>query len=405
VVFRRVDTVKEKTRGIRCGLVLIDITAQDHVKLLAMLHQVQNRNSYVCNDLDLDALWDFLFEAGFIYPKKYALIHASKEQIKQTYQKLYTRSPEIARHFVYQDNGTILGHLATIRFWKNSWLIHHHAARKSALNRAGLIVLDQIGRFGHDTYRLRGLHLDYLVCYYQPQNRFPSRVFGGAAKFINNRQGCSVDALAYMAGPAGGDGALSLPPRWEFGRAESTDVADLECLYDRVYGGPMLKALDLQSTTWQDDELCQEFRKCGFRRERHLFTLKKDGSSGVSDCHVPTSDSTPDLTNWSRPGAEPKGPAGRSPPTRMVRRSLVRAEPCSPSRDHAKETACHRKRSTPLGSFTCTARARRISDTSTASETCLRTQPAGRRGFGGERGCLPVTGGPWLGLSGRSPKV
>ena len=73
-----------------------------------MLHQVQNRNSYVCNDLDLDALWDFLFETGFIYPKKYALIHANKEQIKQTYQKLYTRSPEIARHFVYQENGVSL---------------------------------------------------------------------------------------------------------------------------------------------------------------------------------------------------------------------------------------------------------------------------------------------------------
>jgi hypothetical protein len=324
VVFRRVDTIKEKTRSIRCGLVLIDITAQDHVKLMAMLHQVQNRNSYVCNDLDLDALWDFLFETGFIYPKKYALIHSNKEQIKQTYQKLYTRSPEIARHFVYQDNGTILSHLATIRFWKNSWLIHHHAARKSALNRAGLIVLDQIGRFGHDTYRLRGLHLDYLVCYYQPQNRFPSRVFGGAAKFINNRQGCSVDALAYMACPEGGDGSLSLPAHWEFGRAESTDVADLEYIYDRDYGGPMLKALDLQSTTWQDDDLCQEFRKCGFRRERHLFALKKDGRlkafliANVSDIGLNLSDLTNCITALV---LEPKGlePDVLAAALRMVR--------------------------------------------------------------------------------------
>jgi hypothetical protein len=325
VIFRRVSTVKEKTRSIRCGLVLIDITAQDHVKLLAMLHQDQNRNSYVCNDLDLDALWDFLFETGFIYPKKYALIHTSKEQIKQTYQKLYTRSPEIARHFVYQDNGTILGHLATIRFWKSAWLIHHHAARKSALNRAGLIVLDQIGRFGHDTYRLRGLHLDYLVCYYQPQNRFPSRVFGGVAKFIDNRQGCSVDALAYLASPAGGDGVSSLPASWQFGQAKSTDVADLESIYGRDYGGPMLKAMDLQSTTWQDDDLCQEFRKCGFRRERHLFTLKKDGRLGaflianVSDIGLNLSDLTNCITALV---LEPKGlaPEVLAAAFRMVRK-------------------------------------------------------------------------------------
>ena len=138
MVFRKVATDKEKTRRLRCGLALIDMTALEHVKLLAMLHQVKDKNSYLCNDLDLDALWDFLFETGFIYPKKYALIHKNKEQIKQTYEKLYTRSPEIARHFVYQDNGAILGHMAMVRFWKSSWLIHHHAARKSALNRAGL---------------------------------------------------------------------------------------------------------------------------------------------------------------------------------------------------------------------------------------------------------------------------
>jgi hypothetical protein len=170
------------------------------------------------------------------------------------------------------------------------------------LNRAGLIVLDQVGRFGHDTYRLRGLHLDYLVCYYRPQNKFPSRVFGGAAKFIDNRQGCSVDALAYMASPEGGEGGLNLPERWTFDRAASTDVADLEYLYDRAYGGLMLKALDLEATTWQDDDLCQEFRKCGFRRERHLFTLKEDGMlrafliANVSDIGLNLSDLTNCIT-------------------------------------------------------------------------------------------------------------
>jgi hypothetical protein len=186
-------------------------------------------------------------------------------------------------------------------------------------------VLDQIGRFGHDTYRLRGLHLDYLVCYYQPQNRFPNRVFGGAAKFINNRQGCSVDALAYMAPPEGGDGALSLPARWEFGRAESKDLADLEYLYDSLYGGSMLKALDLQPTTWQDDDLCQEFQKCGFRRERHLFTLKEEGRlkafliATVSDIGLNLSDLTNCITALV---FEPKGlaPDVLAAALRMVRR-------------------------------------------------------------------------------------
>ena len=95
---------------------------------------------------------------------------------------------------------------------------------------------------------------------------------------------------------------MNLPARWTVDRAESTDVADLEYFYDRAYGGLMLKALDLQSATWQDDELNHEFRKCGFRRERHLFTLKEDGRlrafliANVSDMGLNLSDLTNCIT-------------------------------------------------------------------------------------------------------------
>jgi hypothetical protein len=277
VVFRKPAVLKDNTLRVHCGLALIDVNARDHVKLLALLHQMQDKNSYICNDLDLEALWDFLFETGFIYPKKYALIHKSKEQIKQTYEKLYTRSPEIARHFVYQDNGVILGHMAMLRFWQNSWLIHHHAARKSALNKAGLVVLDQIGRFTHDTFRFRSLHMDYLVCYYRPQNKFPQRLFGGFAKRVDDPQGCSVDPFAYMSMSNAVAGGERLPEGWQLLPAAAGDVEDLEYFYAQASGGLMLKALDLEPATWQSDGLSREFQKLGFRRERHLFSLKRDG--------------------------------------------------------------------------------------------------------------------------------
>ncbi|MBI5578203.1 MAG: PilZ domain-containing protein [Deltaproteobacteria bacterium] len=277
VVFRKPAALKDNALRVHCGLALIDVSARDHVKMLALLHQVKDKNSYICNDLDLEALWDFLFETGFIYPKKYALIHKNKEPIKQTYEKLYTRSPEIARHFVYQDNGVILGHMAMLRFWQNSWLIHHHAARKSALNKAGLVVLDQIGRFTHDTFRFRSLHMDYLVCYYRPQNKFPQRLFGGFAKLVDNPRGCSVDSFAYLSMSKAGAEADSLPEGWQLMPAAAGDVEDLEYFYAQASGGLMLKALDLEPATWQSDGLCREFQKLGFRRERHVFSLKRDG--------------------------------------------------------------------------------------------------------------------------------
>lgn len=277
VVFQRRAVSTEKNCRMRCGLALIDIKATDHVKLLGMLHQVKDKNAYVCNDLDPEALWDFLFETGFIYPSKYALIAKKKREIKETYAKLYTRSPDIARHFVYQDNGIILGHMAMIRFWENSWLIHHHAARKSALNKAGLVVLDQIGRFGHDTFRIRGMHMDYLVCYYRPQNRFPSRVFGGVAKYINDPKGCSLDLFAFVKLADSGKVDAALPADWDLNPAAAVDLEDLEPFYEEVSGGLMLKALDLEPSSWQEEELGREFRNYGFKHERHLLSLREKG--------------------------------------------------------------------------------------------------------------------------------
>lgn len=273
VVFRKTLSSKGGSRIVRCGLVLMDMPAQDHVKLMAMLNQSKDRNAYICNELDLEALWDFLFETGFIYPGKYALIHKKKKEIKETYEKLYRRSPEIARHFVYQDNGVILGHLAMIRFWQNTWLIHHHAARKSALNRAGLVVLDQISRFTHDTLRLRSLHMEHLACYYRPQNKFPQRVFGGFAQYLKDRRGCSIDPFAYVSITRLPQTEDSLPDGWQLLPAADKDVADLNDFYNHGSGGLMLKALDLEPASWRNDGLSQDYRRIGLKRERHLFAL------------------------------------------------------------------------------------------------------------------------------------
>jgi hypothetical protein len=277
VVFRRTPDSEGTARVVRCGLALMDMPAPDHVKLLAMLHQSKDRNAYICNELDLEALWDFLFETGFIYPTKYALIHKDKERIKETYEKLYTRNPQIARHFVYQRNGLILGHMAMIRFWQNTWLIHHHAARKSALNKAGLAVLNQISQFTHDTFRFRSLHMDFLVCYYRPQNKFPHRIFGGFAQSLKNPKACSIDPFAYLQLPGLSEAGATLPDGWQLLPATDKDLSDLNDFYNRISGGLMLKAFDLEPNNWQNDAVEREYAELGFKRKRRLYAVTHHG--------------------------------------------------------------------------------------------------------------------------------
>jgi hypothetical protein len=276
VVFRKSMVTGGDKKWNKCGLALLDMDIQDHLRLIALLHQTKNKNSYICNNIDLDALWDFFFETGFIYPDKYAAIQKNKKQIKETYAKLYTRTPQIARHFIYQDKGVIHGHMAMLRFYNRAWMIHHHAARKSSLNKAGLIVLDQIGRMGNDSHRLRSLHMDYMICYYRPDNKFPSRVFGGAAKAIKDPKGCSVDGFAYfhVNRPAS---SPELPEGWKISETGVEDLRQLSDLYEYTSGGLMLDAIDLTPDKINCDSLSQDYQDAGLTRRRELFSLNKNG--------------------------------------------------------------------------------------------------------------------------------
>ncbi len=277
VIYSKIIEEKNGDKWVKCGLALLDIDIQDHVRLLSLLHQSRDKDSYICNTVNMDDLWDFFFETGFIYPDKYAFIQKNKNEIKKTYEKIYTQNPHIARHFIYQVKGRIMGHMAMIRFYHKTWLIHHHAARRSALNKAGLIVLDQIGRLGNASHRLLSLNMDYLMCYYQPENKFPSRVFGGATKSINDPKGCSIDTFAYFHHSKENYDDSDLPEPWELTQTYLQDIQELENFYQHTSGGCMLETLDLTPYKLNIDNLAREYSRLGLKRGRHLFSLRKRG--------------------------------------------------------------------------------------------------------------------------------
>jgi len=298
VVFRKPVVESNGDEWIKSGVALLDMDIQDHLKLIALLHQTKNKNSYICNHVDLDALWNFFFETGFIYPDKYAEIQENKKQIKETYAKIYTRTPHIARHFIYQDKGTIYGHMAMIRFYENAWMIHHHAARKSSAKKAGLIVLDQIVRMINDSHRLYSLHMDYVLCYFRPDNKFPSRVFGGAAKSIKDPKGCSLDGFACFHVNNRSRSTPDLPDSWRISETQPDDLQELADFYEHTSGGLMLEALDLKPEKMNCNDLSNEYRQLGLTRARHLYSLKKDGQlkavlvANLSDIGLNLSDIT-----------------------------------------------------------------------------------------------------------------
>jgi len=296
-VYRNI--MEEETGGwVKCGIAILDMDLEAHGRVLALLNHAKDGNSYICNRVNMDDLWDFFFESGFIYPKKYAFLEANKEKIKKTYNRLYTQNQKIARHFIYQDKGRILGHVAMLRFYENAWLIHHHAARNPGIKRSGIAVLDQIGRFSNASHSLYSLHMNYLFCYFRPENKFPNRIFGGVARDIRDPKASSLDTFAYFHYQKASQNELRLPEPWRLINTESEDLIEFGRCYEHKSGGLMLDALDLKPEMIGRDTLSKEYQTQSFKRERHLFSLKNDVDlmaifmANVSDVGLNMSDFT-----------------------------------------------------------------------------------------------------------------
>jgi hypothetical protein len=277
VVYREKSVPVESEDIFKCGIAIIDIALNYHENLMGLLHQKKDKNAFISNEIEMDNLWEFFFDSGFLYPRKFEHIHEFKPNITNTYKTLYTQHPNIARHFIYKTQNLIHAHMSSIRFYENSWLIHHHAARRSSFKSGGLSVLNQIGRFINDSHRLHSAKMDFVFCYYRNTNKFPNRVFGGASRNINNPKACSVDPLAYLYLSDKSNNIASIPWCWELTDCEYEDLKELNVYYKHTSNGLMLNALNLSPSNFMINNLSDEFNKIGLKRERYLFSLKKEG--------------------------------------------------------------------------------------------------------------------------------
>ena len=137
-------------------------------------------------------------------------------------------------------------------------------------------MLDQVGRFSNASHGLYSTHMDYLICYFRPENKFPNRVFGGVARDIKDPKGCSLDTFVYFHYQKKFNSELHLPEPWRLIKTEHEDLAELETFYEHESGGLMLDALDIKPGMIDCDELSKEYQALGFKREKHLFSLKND---------------------------------------------------------------------------------------------------------------------------------
>jgi hypothetical protein len=263
----------ERENRVYCGIAILDIKMEDHLKLIGLAHQADNEHAYVSISHDAESFFEFLFDCGFLYPDKYAEIDTEKEAFIQAYNKLYHNQNSIARCFGYIEDGQIQGHVSALKIYKYAWLNHHHAAIST--KRVGLKVLRQISEFINDSFYLNPVQLRYVVGIYRPDNSFPSKFFGGFANKLNNPKKCSTDTFAYYHynnDTCKNFGDLKGP--WELVKAQESDMAEFEGFYNQMSGGLLAKAYDLNPLTFEDTSVATAYRASGLKRDRHLYAVR-----------------------------------------------------------------------------------------------------------------------------------
>ncbi len=276
VIYRQ----EKKTDQIQCGLAILDMNINAYCLLTHILTKALDEHAYLSDVVDMEALWEFFFESGFIYPTKYRLIHSHRENLSETYQKLYQEKPEIAKHFTYQKNGRIYGHISMVRAYEKAWMIHHYAAKSMEKKRTGFMVLKQMMHYLNDMCRLPSARMDYVLCYFRPENRFPNLVFGGFAKALDNRRGCSMDLFAYLPYTSLSLGT-ELPEGWLLKESTEQDLWELRRFYSHYSGGLLLDALGLEQKDSAEEGLDRVYSRLGFHRNCKTYSLSRQGELGA----------------------------------------------------------------------------------------------------------------------------
>lgn len=269
---------RKKGRGQKFfGCAIIDMDIVSYNRIFDTVSKAGDTHANVSREVNMEALWEFFFETGFIYPKKYASLSEGKDLFKNTYNLLYKNSPEVFANFTYQKNGTIYGHVSIIKAYQRSWMIHHLAAKPMGRRRTGLYVLNHILNYFDGLYRMPAIGMDYMIFYFRPDNKFPDYFFGGFCREFKDPKGCSMDQFAYLPGTARAH--RELPVSWEVSRCSERDVHELSEWYERVSGGLMVESFCLKGASEDEEPLGETYARSNLKRGYFLAKLTRKGKT------------------------------------------------------------------------------------------------------------------------------
>jgi len=265
VVYRQADP---KAGVVKHGLAIADMSFKDYTRLSQILGIANDAHTGIAYEIDMEALWEFLFETGFINGQNCDAIQNHRSDFKATFQKLYSDHQDIARHILYKRNGRIYGHVAMIRAYEPSWLIHHYAARNINSRLQILTFLKHVIQYLGPYQRMHSAGMTHYMAYYRPNTDIVERLFDNFTRHVADNKKCSVDMFAALTFRK--TSAKKLPEGWVMRECTIRDIMTMKNFYEPASGGLLLSALGIDNPS---DSLKKAFAKAGFIREYRVYCL------------------------------------------------------------------------------------------------------------------------------------
>jgi hypothetical protein len=228
------------------------------------------------SEADLDLLWSFMFETNFIYPSKRKKIQHQSQEILKTYKRLLSTDNPIVKKLVFKEDDAIKGHLSTVRFYDNAWIVQHLNATKAENGKAGYEVVMAMSDFLSDAKAHNRSEIFYSLSFYRPDNIYPRIMFGESARIMNDSAkvvtydfefGVMKDAPAPNSIPSGIEVDSEIA------------VEGLRSLFIEQNYHNFLRAIGFGNSDPLKITISEEYSRLGLYRERHVVSIQEGGNS------------------------------------------------------------------------------------------------------------------------------
>jgi len=226
---------------------------------------------------DFEKILNHLFLSKFIYHQKRLILQEYSSAVIATQIRLLEKNT-ISKTIISKKGTEVGGFVQYLKLHDHVWLVQHLAGGSRSAPEAGKkVVLATIDFFLNQEVN-RGVGIDYVVCYYRPQNAYPMMLFDGFAQRIADPLiSCAHEFTYCTVNHSRQDSSMLQDGNYICSKATGTDLEILEACVDATYGRIYRNVEALGVHSVETSRISREYRRYGLLRERSILCLKDAG--------------------------------------------------------------------------------------------------------------------------------